>query len=91
MGANKYGWRKRRRELKETAGSLSEEFSRRGIVRYLVKARLAMRLELLVWPESGLDNFEERIGSRADLDRVSNEFRRIVALYEEGQRPPFRA
>jgi hypothetical protein len=54
-----------------------------------VKAHGGRSLELLVWPEGGLDNFVERVDSGGDVGRAESEFRRLVSLYAEGQRPPF--
>lgn len=75
--------------MRESARLLTAELSGGGLVRFHVRAHGHRRLELLVWPESGLDNFVEEIHSREDVERAEGEFRRIVALYAEGRRPPF--
>jgi len=83
------GWWERRRLLQARARRLTAEFSGSKGVRYRVKAHGGRSLELLVWPEGGLDNYVEKVASHSDIDRASDEFRRLVALYGEGKRPPF--
>jgi hypothetical protein len=58
-------------------------------VGFRVKAHGGRQLELLVWPEGGLDNFIEAAGDPSAIEHASNEFRRIVGLYASGLRPPF--
>lgn len=54
-----------------------------------VKALPGRRLELTVWPEGGVDTFEAAVGSPEAVELTFEEFRGIVKLYEDGERPPF--
>jgi hypothetical protein len=89
MRKSSRGWWERQSQLRATARRLNTEFSIDGPVRYYVKAHGGRSLELLVSPESGLDNFVERVHSQGDVERVESEFRRLAGLYAEGRRPPF--
>lgn len=88
-GAVMRRWRERQ-ALQAVAGRLTQEFERSAEgVGFRVKAHGRRRLELLAWPEGGLDNFFEAADDPEAIEHASNEFRRIVGLYASGLRPPF--
>jgi hypothetical protein len=75
----------RRRERRELARSLTAEFSGlQGPIEYRVKVvRRRGELELVVWPEAGIDTF-----TASPVD-ATDYFRQVVGQYQIGKRPPF--
>lgn len=76
-------------EDRRVARVLQEEFDdhRTEHLRFYVKALPGRRLELLVWPESGADDFQAAVGTPDAIERAYESFRNIVKLYENGERP----
>jgi hypothetical protein len=77
--------------LRQAARDLTREFQAVDVdgVGFRVKAHGGRQLELLVWPEAGLDNFIEPADDAQAVERASQTFREIVGRYATGQRPPF--
>ena len=84
-------WWRERRALRAAARDLTEEFARLNVegVGFRVRAHGRGSLELLVWPEGGLDNFVVSTGGLASIGKARDELRYIVARYAVGERPPF--
>jgi hypothetical protein len=84
-------WWRDRQVHRARARDLTDEFARLGIegVGFRVRAHGRRSLELLVWPEGGLDNFVVPVGGSQTMEAACKDLREIVARYAVGQRPPF--
>jgi hypothetical protein len=84
-------WCRDRQVLRARARHLTHEFAALNVegVGFLVRAHGHRSLELLVWPEGGLDNFVVPVRGSETIDDACDDLREIVARYAVGQRPPF--
>jgi hypothetical protein len=84
-------WWRDRQMLRTTARHLSDEFATLNVegVGFHVHAHGRRSLELLVWPEGGLDNFVVPVSGSQTIGDACEDLREIVARYAVGQRPPF--
>jgi hypothetical protein len=80
-----------RLQLREAAKALTREFNAVPLdrVSFRVRALTHRRLELVVWPEGGVDTYMESARDPVEVESASDEFRRVVARYAAGERPPF--
>ncbi len=91
--AGAVSWWRWRQRLRVVARTLTDELRQAGNadIRFGVHAKGTSGLELVVWPEAGVDTFFEPTKDGRDIDRAAQTFRRIAGLYEGGDRPPFDA
>ena len=84
-------WWRERQALRLVARNLTQEFAALNVegVGFHVRAHGRRSLELLVWPEGGLDNFVVPAKGATATRQATDDLRRIVANYAVGRRPPF--
>jgi len=84
-------WWRDRQVFRARARHLTDEFARLNIegVGFDVRTHGRRSLELLVWPEGGVDNFVVPVGGSQTIEDACEDLREIVARYAVGQRPPF--